>query len=82
MKFLWKFYLADRKIILSQKFLGTSFFHSENLVLNITMIFQENNLLHPGRDDLAFKDTKNTGLLTFNYLKQKKLIIKFFVNCN
>ena len=37
MKFLWKFYLADRKIILSQKFLGTSFFHSENLVLNITM---------------------------------------------
>ena len=30
----------------------------------------------------CFKDTKNTGLLIFNSLKQKKLIFNFFVNCN
>ena len=29
-----------------------------------------------------FKDTKNTGLLTFNSLKQKKLIFNFVVNPN
>ena len=29
-----------------------------------------------------FKDTKNTGWLIFNFLKQKKLIINFFVNRN
>ena len=29
-----------------------------------------------------FKDTKNTGLLTFNSLKQKKLIFNFVVNRN
>ena len=30
----------------------------------------------------CFKDTKNTGLLIFNSLKQKKLISNFFVNRN
>ena len=30
----------------------------------------------------CFKDTKNTGLLTFNSLKQKKLISNFFVDRN
>ena len=29
-----------------------------------------------------FKDTKSTGLLTFNSLKQKKLIFNFVVNRN
>ena len=29
-----------------------------------------------------FKDTKNTGLLIFNYLKQKKWIFNFVVNPN
>ena len=29
-----------------------------------------------------FKDTKNAGGLIFNFLKQKKLIFNFFVNCN
>ena len=29
-----------------------------------------------------FKDTKNTGWLIFNFLKQKKLIFNFFVNRN
>ena len=30
----------------------------------------------------CFKDTKDTGLLIFNSLKQKKLIFNFFVNRN
>ena len=30
----------------------------------------------------CFKDTKNTGLLIFNFLKQKKLIFNFFVDRN
>ena len=30
----------------------------------------------------CFKDTKNTGLLIFNSLKQKKLIFNFVVNRN
>ena len=30
----------------------------------------------------CFKDTKNTGLLIFNFLKQTKLIFNFFVNRN
>ena len=38
------------------------------------------------RDDLKtyilLKDTKNTALLIFNSLKQKKLIFNFFVNRN
>ena len=29
-----------------------------------------------------FKDTKNTGWLILNFLKQKKLIFNFFVNRN
>ena len=31
---------------------------------------------------ILLKDTKNTGLLIFNSLKQKKLIFNFFVNRN
>ena len=30
----------------------------------------------------CFEDTKNTGLLIFNSLKQKKLILNIFVNRN
>ena len=30
----------------------------------------------------CFEDTENTGLLTFNSLKQKKVIFNFFVNRN
>ena len=30
----------------------------------------------------SFKDTKNTSLLIFNFLKQKKLIFNFFDNRN
>ena len=34
------------------------------------------------RSLFCFEDTKNTGLLIFNSLKQKKLIFNFFVNRN
>ena len=34
------------------------------------------------RPFFCFKDTKNTGLLIFNSLKQKKLIFNFVVNRN
>ena len=62
-------------------FAGTNIFHRENLVVNISdlpniKIFQENNLFHPEMTQgpsCCFKDTKNTSLLTFNSLKQKKL---------
>ena len=49
------------------------------------MIFQKNSLFHPEmiRRPLSwFKIQKNTGLLIFNFLKQKKLIFNFFVNRN
>ena len=53
-------------------------------LLNVK-IFQKNSLFHPEmilRPLFCFKDTKNTGLLIFNSLKQKKLIFNFFVNRN
>ena len=34
------------------------------------------------KDFIFLKDTKNTGLLIFNCLKQKKVIFNFFVNRN
>ena len=48
-------------------------------------IFQKNSLFHPEmilRPVFCFKDTKNTALLIFNSLKQKKLIFNFVVNRN
>ena len=48
-------------------------------------MFQKNGLFHPEvilRPLFCFKDTKNTGLLIFNSLKQKKLIFNFVVNRN
>ena len=53
--------------------------------LSNVKIFQKNSLFHPEmilRPLFCFKDTKNTGLLIFNSLKQKKLIFNFFVNRN
>ena len=43
-------------------------------------MLQKNNLFH--LEMILLKDTKNTGLLIFIYLKQKKLIFNFFVNRN
>ena len=48
-------------------------------------IFQKNNLFKPEmiiRPLFCFKDKKNTSLLIFNLLQQKKLIFNFFVNRN
>ena len=48
-------------------------------------ISQKNGLFHPEmilRPLFCFKDTKGTGLLIFNSLKQKKLIVNFVVNRN
>ena len=42
--------------------------------------FQKNNI--SSRDDPKTWFKKNTGLLIFNSLKQKKLIFNFFVNRN
>ena len=48
-------------------------------------IFQKNSLFHPEmilRPLFCSKVRKNTGLLIFNSLKQKKLFLNFFVNRN
>ena len=53
--------------------------------LLIVKIFQKNSLFHPEmilRPLFCCKVRKNTGLLIFNSLKQKKLIFNFFVNRN
>ena len=44
-----------------------------------SFIFSPEMILRPL---FCFEDTKNTGLLIFNSLKQKKLILNFFVNRN
>ena len=54
-------------------------------VLSNVKIFQKNSLFHPEmilRPLFCFKVRKNTGLLIFNSLKQRKLIFNFFVNRN
>ena len=53
-------------------------------LLNVK-IFQKNSLFHPEmilRPLFCCKVRKNTGLLIFNSLKQKKLFLNFFVNRN
>ena len=48
-------------------------------------MFQKNNLFHSEiilRPLFCLKIQKNTGLLIFNSLKQKKLIFNFSVNRN
>ena len=48
-------------------------------------IFQKNGSFHPEmilRPLFCFKDTKDTGLLIFNSLKEKKLMVNFVVNRN
>ena len=55
------------------------------LDLSNVKMFQKNSLFQPKmilRPLFCFKETKNTGLLIFNFLKQKKLIFNFYVNCN
>ena len=53
--------------------------------LSNVKIFQKNSLFHPEmilRPLFCFKEKKNTGLVIFKSLKQKKLIFNFFVNRN
>ena len=50
--------------------------------LLIVKIFQKNSLFHPEmilRPLFCFEDTKYTGLLIFNSLKQNKLIFNFLL---
>ena len=68
-----------RKIILEvEHFIKT-------MICQLLKFFETNGLFHPEmilRPLFCFEDTKNTGLLIFNSLKQKKLILNFFVNRN
>ena len=55
------------------------------MIYQILKFFQKNTLFHPEMiHDLYFalKIEKNTGLVIFNSLKQKKLIFNFVVNRN
>ena len=55
------------------------------IILSNVKMFQKNNLFHPEmipRPLFCLKIQKNTGLLIFNSLKQKKLIFNFSVNRN
>ena len=57
----------------------------KSMIRQILKFFQKNGLFHPEmilRPLFCFKDTKNTGFLTFNSLKQKKLVFNFVVNRN
>ena len=44
-------------------------------------LFKRMTSLYP-ETVICFEDTKNTGLVIFTSLKQKKLILNFFVNRN
>ena len=59
--------------------------NNEVMIYQMLKFFKEKKAFHPEmilRPLFCFKDTKNTGLLIFNSLKQKKLIFNFFVNRN
>ena len=67
------------KIILEMKYFIKS------MIYQMLKFFKKNSF-SLSRDDpktfFCFEDTKNTGLLIFNSLKQKKFIFNFFVNHN
>ena len=68
-----------RKIILEMEYFIKS------MIYQMLKFFKKNSLIFfPTilRPLFCFEDTKNTGLLIFNSLKQKKLILNFFVNRN
>ena len=66
-----------RKIILEvEHFIKT-------MIRQLLKFFETNGLFHPEmilRPLFCFEDTKNTGLLTFNSLEQKKLVFNFVIN--
>ena len=57
-------------------FITSMIYQMLNFFKRITSFYLELIL----RPLFCFEDTKNTGLLRFNFLKQKKLIFNYFVN--
>ena len=68
-----------RKIILKMEhFINSMIYQMLKFFTRKTSFYPEMIL----RPLFCFEDTKNTGLLIFNSLKQNKLIFNFFVNRN
>ena len=68
-----------RKIILEMEYSVTSMIYQMlKFFKRITSFYPEMSL----RPLFCYEDAKNTGLLTFNSLNQKKLIFSFVVNRN
>ena len=66
-----------RKIILE-----VEYFIKSMIYQMLIKMFQNNSLFHPEmilRPLFCFKETKKTGLLIFNSLKQRKLIFTFLL---
>ena len=70
--------ISLRKIILEVEYVIKSMIY-QMLKFFRRIAFHPEMILRPL---FCFKDTKNTGSLTFNSLKRKKLIFNFFVNRN
>ena len=71
------FYRRPRKMILEMEYFIKS------MIYQMLKFFKRIAWFYPGmilRPWFCFEDTKNTGLLIFNSLKQKKLILNFFSN--
>ena len=66
--------ISMRKMLLEVEFL-------KSMIYEILKIFRRIKF-HPKMILRHFSFKKNTGLLIFNSLKQKKLIFNFFVNRN
>ena len=68
-----------RKIILEMEYF------IQSMIYQIIKFFKRIGSFYPEiilRPLFCFEDKNNTGLLIFNYLKQKKLIFNFLVNRN
>ena len=71
--------ISMRKVILEMEyFIKSMIYQMLKFFKRITSFYPEMIL----RPLFCFKDTKNTGLLIFNSLKQKKLMFNFVVNRN
>ena len=68
-----------RKIILEMEYSITSMIYQTLKFFKRITSFYPEIILRPL---FCYEDTKNTGLLIFNSLKQKKLIFSFVVNRN
>ena len=71
--------ISMRKVILEVEYFV------KRMIYQMLNFFQKNSLFHPEmilRPLFCFQNTKNIGLLTFNFLKQKRLTFNFFVDHN